>query len=554
MPIWRSRRRSSSGAAPAERPAAPAASPQPAAGRSPAQPARFAAAATPDSAAAEPAEPSAAPSSEGPPTILLTATSPEQRAVDHLAVVVPALRAAGIDFWHVPRANPPGRTRLATQATPDQVLAAVRAALDEFWTVALWNPQTRTWDRVETELQATPLPPAPAALQFYTTVKDPGGQRRIAMLAAVEVESWAVAGANLVAPRSHPRGNLIPADDPRTDPLPVRGQMLSGRAALQVSDPEHFGEPIDAVYAWVDSADPVYAAARAPWLARPASTDPYSQGQARTRSLDELRYSLRSLDMFAPWIRRVYLVTDMQRPEWLAPSVTVVDHREILADHGQLPTFNSHAIESALHRIPGLSEHYLYFNDDVMLGNRVSPSDFFTGMGLLKFQPSGEFLPAGAVTPDEAAPGVAGRRVRDLLERDFGRTITHKLRHTPHPQRRSLAGECADRYGAEWAATAGHQWRDAEDIAPIQLTLWYALFTGRAITNAAEYRYVELAEISDVATLNGLSRKLRSTDMFCLNMRSEPLLPWEELAPAITELMAGMFPFTSRFEVEVGAG
>jgi hypothetical protein len=94
----------------------------------------------------------------------------------------------------------------------------------------------------------------------------------------------------------------------------------------------------------------------------------------------ELRYSLRSLERFAPWVRQIFLVTDAQCPTWLKPDhprLRLVDHREIFPNPGHLPTFSSNAIECHLHRINGLSEFFLYFNDDCFLGKTLSATDFY---------------------------------------------------------------------------------------------------------------------------------------------------------------------------------
>lgn len=100
----------------------------------------------------------------------------------------------------------------------------------------------------------------------------------------------------------------------------------------------------------------------------------------RFRDNEELRFSLRSLDKYAPWVRHIYIVTDNQVPSWLDlshPRLTVVPHTDIFPNRSHLPTFSSPAIESHLHRIPGLSKQFVYFNDDVMLGAPVWPSDFY---------------------------------------------------------------------------------------------------------------------------------------------------------------------------------
>ena len=102
---------------------------------------------------------------------------------------------------------------------------------------------------------------------------------------------------------------------------------------------------------------------------------------SRFRDKDELRFSLRSLWKFAPWVRHVYVVTNGQVPGWLAldrPRLSVVTHEEIYPNRSHLPTLSSPSIETHLHRIAGLSEHFLYFNDDMLLADRVVPSDFVT--------------------------------------------------------------------------------------------------------------------------------------------------------------------------------
>ena len=102
---------------------------------------------------------------------------------------------------------------------------------------------------------------------------------------------------------------------------------------------------------------------------------------SRYRSSDELLYSIRSLFRFAPWVRHVYVVTAGQVPSWMVdyhPQLTVVPHSALYPNQSHLPTFSSSSIEVHLHRLEGLSEHWLYFNDDVLLGSAVQPSDFYT--------------------------------------------------------------------------------------------------------------------------------------------------------------------------------
>ena len=95
----------------------------------------------------------------------------------------------------------------------------------------------------------------------------------------------------------------------------------------------------------------------------------------------ELKYSLRSIEKHAPWVRNVFIVTNGQIPFWLDldnPRIKIVTHAELFPNASHLPTFSSPAIESHLHRIPGLSQKFIYMNDDVMFADDVWPDDFYT--------------------------------------------------------------------------------------------------------------------------------------------------------------------------------
>ncbi|XP_077355392.1 N-acetylglucosamine-1-phosphotransferase subunits alpha/beta-like isoform X2 [Festucalex cinctus] len=94
-----------------------------------------------------------------------------------------------------------------------------------------------------------------------------------------------------------------------------------------------------------------------------------------------LLYSLRSVEKHVPWVRHVFIVTNGQIPSWLNlknSRVSIVTQQEIFLNQSHLPTFSSPAIESNLHRIPGISQKFIYLNDDVMFGKDVWLDDFYT--------------------------------------------------------------------------------------------------------------------------------------------------------------------------------
>lgn len=141
-------------------------------------------------------------------------------------------------------------------------------------------------------------------------------------------------------------------------------------------------DPIDLVCLWVDGNDPVWQAKRSAFIGI-AQENTSVNCKGRAANNDELKYSLRSVEMYASWVRRIFIVTDEQVPEWLNvsnPKVRVVDLTEIMPSE-TLPCFNSCLIEHYLYRIPGLSEKFLYANDDMFINREVAVEDFFTPEG-----------------------------------------------------------------------------------------------------------------------------------------------------------------------------
>ena len=145
-------------------------------------------------------------------------------------------------------------------------------------------------------------------------------------------------------------------------------------------------DSIDAVITWVDGADPAHQQRLADFLAGQGGKRPSTANSTRFNDAGEIEYCVASLFRFAPWFRRIHIVTDGQKPALLrklegtpyAGRVSIVDHREIFAGFEQhLPTFNSRSIISVLWRIPGLAENFVYFNDDMLLLRPVRAEDFF---------------------------------------------------------------------------------------------------------------------------------------------------------------------------------
>ena len=375
----------------------------------------------------------------------------------------------------------------------------------------------------------------------------------------VKIPVDAMDGA-LLGPRPNRIADVLPTDAREPATLTVRGRELPTFEPFAHRHHEDVGFPIDVVYTWVDGSDPAHAAKRARHRGEVVDLATHAANSSRYTDHEELRYSLRSLRMYAPFVRHVYLVTDAQVPAWLdtdAPGITVVDHRDIFTVPDALPVFSSRAIETQLHHIEGLSEHYLYLNDDVFFTNPVGADHFFHANGIVRLPFSGHQIGVGAPIPEEVAPNWAGKNARALFMEDFGATIAHKVRHAPLPQLRRVHRELEERYREDIERTARSRFRHPEDIAPATtLHQYYALFSGQGVRGEYRTRYIDIGTERARENLADLGLDA-PFDFLCLNDFDTPVERREEVAGMLHEYLERRFPFPSRFEradVLVGAG
>ena len=133
---------------------------------------------------------------------------------------------------------------------------------------------------------------------------------------------------------------------------------------------------IDIVVLWVDGNDPAWQAEKAKYS--PKKIDD-SNSVSRFRDWGLMPYWFRAIEQFAPWVRTIHFVTWGHLPSFLNtehPKLHIVRHQDYIPAEW-LPTFSSHTLEMNVHRIPGLSEHFIYFNDDTFLMRPLKETDFF---------------------------------------------------------------------------------------------------------------------------------------------------------------------------------
>ncbi|MFJ8628049.1 stealth family protein [Kitasatospora sp. NPDC093550] len=517
---------------------------------------------------------------------------PGQRRDGNLAEVAEVLSGAGIAHGIVPDRNPRHRLAIAPgdRTTVLETLSAafngqaVYADLLEHGrtlgtvlaeqlpaaVVLLEEEQSAPSDAPAAEpsgAQAEPIWPADRVKGVRIYRPAAIGAHLYGFETGVDVEFWDSAAPDRGAIASideTPLGWWVPSLE-ATATATVDGRSYPLLDVFATDLPDQVTFPVDAVITWVDDADPQWqerrAAARAR-LAHTAAPVAAEDGVAasgiagdadqRFRNRDELRYCLRALTAHAPWIRHVYLVTDDQVPHWLdtdRPGLTVVSHRELFAGTDAGPVFNSHAIESRLHLVPGLAEHFLYVNDDVFLGRPLVPEDFFLGNGLPRCFPDSRIIPPGEAQADDSVYVAALKNTRATLAAAVGKTYPRTLKHAPHPLRRSVQAESAERFAAELHGTVRSAFRAATDLAPVTLGIHYAHATARAVEGHLYDGYFVTDSAEDLARLAEL-REERWADYFCLADGTRDHLSPQEQEEAVTGFLQAYFPSPSPFERE----
>lgn len=241
---------------------------------------------------------------------------------------------------------------------------------------------------------------------------------------------------------------------------------------------------IDAVYTWVNHLDIGWQNLwRQEFSSEKLDTDRYAAN-------DELRYSLRSLWKYAPWLRNIYIVSNCARPEWLThhPRITWVGHDEIFPDAANLPTFNSHAIESCLHKIPDLAENFIYMNDDFVLNQPCLPGDFFdeAGRSISYLEPYGmvsrDLLPEGL--PDYLTASINSKSLLKKVDKNYDARNLH--RHYPYALKRSVLAQIEEIFPQDFSVVRMSKRRSASDINVTSfLYHHFALLMGVAVKGDA---------------------------------------------------------------------
>ena len=311
-------------------------------------------------------------------------------------------------------------------------------------------------------------------------------------------------------------------------------------------------EPVDIVYTWVDGEDPAWQNIKAREAEKELGVQTRSADATQARRFrcrEELKYSLRSIHQFAPWVRHIYIVTFNQKPSWIQedPKITFVDHREIFPDKSHLPTFNSMAIECHLHRIPGLQEHYVYFNDDFFLGRAVSFTDFFTESGKMKVFLSKVKMPKSKPKPDDDGFASASKNTVQLLNKVIGKEKRHNHAHTPYPARKSVVCRIEKQFYKVFASVSSHKFRSLEDFTITNGIIPYlAMYQGDAEKASIDHKTIHFGKdlVHDTQKIQDLIE--RRPCFFCIE--DTPEIESPESKELLTNFFASYFPTPAPWE------
>lgn len=328
---------------------------------------------------------------------------------------------------------------------------------------------------------------------------------------------------------------------------------------------------IDFVITWVDGNDHLWQNAYRDYY--PKQND---EGTlvTRFRDWDNLRYWFRGVEKFAPWVNRIYFVTCGHYPAWLnkdAPKLCCVKHEEYMP-LGILPTFSSHPIELHLHKIKGLSEHFVYFNDDTFITRPVSPERFFHHGLPCDMAICESFYPQMGMMSHILLNNIAcinmhfnkwtvmKEHPKKWLTLTYGAKLIETLRmlprrqfsaffdpHLPNSYLKQTFEDVWDVFYDKLTLTSQTRFRSVNDVSQYLFRYWQLVTGNFAPMNTSKHaKFYEITEntIDDIEC----SIRLQDVEMLVLNDSAE-IKNFEELKRRICGAFDEVLPQKSSFEL-----
>jgi len=329
---------------------------------------------------------------------------------------------------------------------------------------------------------------------------------------------------------------------------------------------------VDIVVSWLDDSDEAWRAQYLRYKNEKDGIDEEANPEARFRDYGTFKYWFRAIEKNAPWVHKIYLVTCGHLPDWLNtqhPKLEVVSHADFIPPE-YLPTFASDTIALNLHRIPGLSEHFIYFNDDMFMINPARETGFFK-----HGKPRDMLTLVPAQTYEEFNHFAINNMIlihkefskRDILKNSLwkminvrtgivylGTTVLQLLYpnvsdilhfHLPTPLKRSLYEQLWDRHFESFDKTCRHRFREVTDV-----TDWYIRMYYLASGDFEPQRMHRFGRLVNIKYCKSFERMLRSNyKVVCFN--DDHTLSYEgflQKKEALQHAFGNRFPDKSAFE------
>lgn len=256
-------------------------------------------------------------------------------------------------------------------------------------------------------------------------------------------------------------------------------------------------QDIDIVVTWVDMNDPAWKEEFNKYSNNPANEE-NGVIDARFRDYGFLKYWFRGIEKFAPWVRKIHFITAGQKPEWLDvsnPKLHLVDHKDFIPSRF-LPTYNSVVIERYMHKIPGLSERFVYFNDDFYMLRPVPVERFFQDglpcdIAVFQYNPSWsqwyktlknnirlinrnfDKKEVMAKFPEKwFNKEYQGKDRMNKFLKSYNKFITLRVHHNAQPYLKSTFEEVWNSESEELTLTSSNRFRSASDYSPELFRTW----------------------------------------------------------------------------------
>lgn len=370
---------------------------------------------------------------------------------------------------------------------------------------------------------------------------------------------------------------LHPVTTPEKNARILSKKGYKASLAAEKADRGRIAYPMDFVVTWVDGGDSEWQKKKEYYYQQLGVSGQKDNDKTKFREWDLFRYWFRAVEKYAPWVRNVFLVTYGHLPVWLntdSPKLKIIRHEDFIPKE-YLPTFSARCIELNLWRIPRLSEHFVYFNDDVYLMSAVTKEDFFTGelpnhCGIATPKRMTQY----ASTYDYAMMVNIGEcnsafDIRSIMEEHPEKWFSHRYGegiktneityrigylcgiyhpHLAFPLRKSSMRKCSERFSQRFHETCQHRFRDMGDFNNQIFLLWELVHNSFEPVGRGHYGVCYNFGINNIKTIEADCFRSDQHKTVCLNDTPAVGDDHEELKAALTRMMETKFPEKSSFE------